>query len=201
MNQRFFQYILAESYALDSAPFVLLKPFTGKVIEVFLTDLKKDIWMIISESGLPEMLNEPSTIPDLRLEIPSVNLIRLFVFKTPSSQLRMQFIGDTMLAMTLQRVARMYQGSLGDWLAKWIGEAPILIAKQSIATVWRQTKQITNRAYAQAQDYLLYETAAFASKQSVHAFNQAVHDLVLDVARLEAKLEVLRCAHSESTRS
>lgn len=183
--------LLNELYQLDPGAFSVLQRFEGKIIQLQLSDLKKKYLLQINEKKLLALAEPCVDTPDLIIHATVIQLIRFAIFKDPIRQLQVQFQGDSELAMALQRATHCYQGKPSDWLARYVGDNPLLFGKRLFSSVRQFIQAPFATACQQVGDYLLYETESLAPRPAIDAFNHAVNTLNLDIARLEAKTAFL----------
>jgi ubiquinone biosynthesis protein UbiJ len=183
--------LLDQVYQLDPGAFSILERFQGQIIQLQLSDVKQDFLLQITQTGLHAVEEPRDVIPDLIVNTTSISIIQFALFKVPVRQIQLHFEGNTDLALSLQRAAQCYQGRPTDWLAQHLGDAPIVFGKRLLSGIAQLIKSPLKTTCEQTADYLIYETQTLAPKPAVDSFNQAVNDLSLAVARLEAQASLL----------
>lgn len=182
--------LLDELYRLDPGAFSALRAFSGHTIQLQLADLKRSFFLQVTDTGF-RTLDQAPPITDLFIDATLVSLVRFGLFKDPIRQLPLHFQGNPDLALSLQRVAQCYQGKPSHWLAQHLGETPVLFGKQLLSGISRLFTAPLATTRDQLGDYLVYETQTLAPKPAIDAFNQAVNDLNLALARAEAQTTLL----------
>ena len=194
------QRSLTAALARDPLTAQRLAGLSGKVILIQARDPEWQVYLLPGAAGI-ELLRASELPPDCTLSAPSALLARLMVSDQRQRLLQepaLQLSGDSQVLVSLQ-------SALGDFrldgeaeLARWIGP----VAGHAVANLLRtgrewggQAQQSLSRSLS---EYLTEEGRQLVGNAEANVSADQLHQLRLDLDRLEARLARLNASDPET---
>lgn len=192
------QGAINQALALDNALTKKMSPLNGKILKMVILPLHLGFFIRFSKDHL-ELFSEYEGYVDTTIHSSPLGLIRLSLL--PASNVRSLFndkikiSGDVELG---QNVKQLFDELHVDWeghLAQFTGD---VIAHQ-LGSWFRQGKAMSQQLSASLQtnvaDYLQEELRLFPPREELDDFFNDVHELTLQVERLQAHINQLLAPH------
>lgn len=183
---------------LDATPAarVRLRAHAGKRVSATIGPVT--IRLGVAENGRVEPAstgNASNAAPDAAFQIPLVLIPRL-LRKDESAYREVQFTGDSEFAHTLSTLARDLDWDIEEDLSQLLGGGTTadIIAHRAVGTVQalRAFRDDAGQRFTENMaEYLVHERQAFISKDELESFARDNEMLRDDVARLEARCNLL----------
>ncbi|MBE9567494.1 MAG: SCP2 sterol-binding domain-containing protein [Proteobacteria bacterium] len=186
--------------AMDPEVLEKLAAYSGKVIKLEVTDIKKDLFILPDASGL-QILLACDEEPDTTLRGSSVSLFKMGLLSNVSAMLlkgEVEISGDTRLGHQFKNIFSQMDVDWAEPLARLVGDGLAYQLQQSGKKIGRWSRDTVRSVSLSASEYLQEESRDLVTDTELEMFNEAVDTLRDDVDRLQARIKNLGCSIAES---
>ncbi|MEL0168823.1 MAG: SCP2 sterol-binding domain-containing protein [Pseudomonadaceae bacterium] len=184
---------IAAALARDSVTARRLGALQGKCLLISARDPDWQVWLLPAEGEIA--LRASSQQPaDCELHAPSSLLARLLVSSDRKALLQepeVELVGDSQLLVTLQNIMSDLQLDGEAELARWLGP----VAGHAIGSALRRSHQWGRESRTSLRqtlaEYLTEESRQLVGQAEARARAEQLHDLRLQLDRLEARVALL----------
>jgi len=188
------QKAINHGLSLDEAMPAKLSPLNGKVIEVIVTPLNVNFFMLFNQQGM-ELLADYKDPADTIIHSSPLGLIRLSLL--PASKVRSLFNDKIRLSGDVElghQVKKIFDSIDIDWeghLAQFTGD----VVAYQIGSFFRQGRefkqQVSKSIRQNISEYLQEELSMLPPREAIEDFFKDIDELSLSVERLAAHIEQL----------
>ena len=179
--------------AMDPEALEKLAAFSGKVIKLEVSDIKKDLYILPDASGV-QILLACDEAPDTIIKGSSVSLFKMGLLSDVSAMFlkgEVEISGDTRLGHQFKSIFSQMDIDWSEPLAKLVGDGLAYQLQQSGKKLGQWGKDTVGSVSSSVSEYLQEESRDVVTDTELEMFNESVDRLRDDVDRLQAKIQNL----------
>lgn len=190
-----------QALSLDELIVTKLSPLAGKTIEIIIAPLDVNFFIAFTETQL-ELHEEIVNAPDTIIHSSPLGLIRLSLL--PTSKARSLFNDKVRLSGNLElgeQAKRLFNELDIDWeghLARFTGDVVAFQLGSWVRQGIEFQSNLKNSVQRNITEYVQEELRIFPGREETNNFFHDIDQLVLDVERLDARINLLLDTHEIS---
>lgn len=175
-------YAINHFLALEAKNSALLPKLIGSCYKIEVTDLKQELFLVFTESGVNAYASIPAQVPDAIISGRIINLIGSSVRSDPA---HINITGDKRKAKLLIDILKKIDLPVNQLIKNTLGEKAAYWADSIFSKMLDTVKQCKTNASENVSSYIQEEKGLTVSREEFNEFKSSVKKCRDKLARLE----------------